>query len=229
MSVTFRSALLISASLHISAIGPSLSSDFTLTHKMPEADAPMVVDYLVAKEPENSLISKKAILAASVESIGSKNADIQVAGDDVVNGRRPFQNNIAGKRQAAGVKNGTPAKKGAAINDVAIKEMVKRQDHIKSTREFINYFNLIREKIRQKLKTNYMNCGNEGEIHLVFVLNADGSLVAIDTEKDGLAYDKRLARIAASSVRQASPFWPFPKELSLPQMYFNLVVSFKKR
>jgi len=38
-----------------------------------------------------------------------------------------------------------------------------------------------------------------------------------------------LIDIALKSVRDASPFPPFPKEFSAPKMSFDLTVSFKKQ
>ena len=42
---------------------------------------------------------------------------------------------------------------------------------IKSTEDYINYYQLIREKIRRRLKDNYIGYSKEGEVYLTFTLN----------------------------------------------------------
>jgi len=112
---------------------------------------------------------------------------------------------------------------------IAPLDNAKKQAHIKSTKDYVNYYQLIREKIRKRLKSNYRTYLNEGEITLVFTLTSDGRL--IDVSVAGAAADNYapLADVATRSVREASPFPPFPKALSLPEMSFDLTVTFKKR
>lgn len=101
---------------------------------------------------------------------------------------------------------------------------------IKSTHDYINYYQAIREKIRQALKSNYSGYYKNGEVALVFMLNRDGSLVSVGVVKLAKSTDdRRLVDIAVLSVREASPFPPFPKALAVPQMSFNLTVSFRRK
>jgi len=113
--------------------------------------------------------------------------------------------------------------------EIKAQEMAVKQAKIKSTKDYTNYYHLIREKIRLRLKENYRNYSKEAEIHMVFALNSDGTVDTIGIEESGSTSDESLLRIAVLSIKEAAPFRPFPKALSLPKMSFNLVISFKRQ
>jgi len=119
------------------------------------------------------------------------------------------------------------AKKAGRI--ARAREAARKEAQVKSTKDYINYYQLIREKIRAKLKAKYNTYYKEGDVSLIFKLQADGSLSNIEVEGANSTSDRALCDIAAASVKEAAPFAPFPKALSLPAMSFNLVVSFKKQ
>lgn len=119
------------------------------------------------------------------------------------------------------------AKKASQL--VRAREAAKREAQVKSTKDYINYYQLIREKIRARLKTKYNDYYKEGDVSLVFILRASGSLIGVEVETANSVPDSTLHRIAIESVKEAAPFAPFPKALSLPSMSFNLVISFKKQ
>lgn len=98
-----------------------------------------------------------------------------------------------------------------------------------SSREYLAYYELIREKIKRKLRTNYRNYYSYGDVNLVFTLNRDGSLSDVGIDQENSTSDEALAGIAVSSIKAASPFPSFPSELNLPQASFNLTVSFRKQ
>lgn len=104
-----------------------------------------------------------------------------------------------------------------------------KQARIKSTEDYINYYQLIRERIRQKLKDRYRNYHGEGDVCLIFILRSDGSLTNADVDPAASTSDRVLVDTAIRSLREAAPFASFPRALSLPQMSFTLTVSFKKR
>ncbi len=104
----------------------------------------------------------------------------------------------------------------------------KHASSIRSGKDYINYYQLIREKIRRRLKTNYRDYHSEGEVYLIFSLSADGALLNYKIESTRSTSDKILIDMAVLSLEQASPFPPFPKEISLPEMSFNVEISFKK-
>lgn len=117
----------------------------------------------------------------------------------------------------------------AAPDKQSSEELAKKQAQIRSTEDYINYYQLIREKIRRNLKTRYRDSYGEGDVALVFVLNADGTLALSRVNEGITASGQSLRSVALSSLKDASPFSPFPKGLSVPQMPFTLTVTFKKR
>jgi len=102
------------------------------------------------------------------------------------------------------------------------------RNKIKNTKDYVNYYQLIREKIRSRLKDNYVSRNKQGDVYMVFILNSSGELQRLEIDKARSTTDKRLIDIAGGSVREASPFPKFPKGLSIPSMSFNLQISFKK-
>ncbi|MFH1190520.1 MAG: hypothetical protein V1682_07540 [Candidatus Omnitrophota bacterium] len=107
--------------------------------------------------------------------------------------------------------------------------LAAKQAKIVSTGDYINYYQLIREKIRRSLKDRYRNYYGEGDVCLVFSLGSDGSLITSAADPAASTQDGRLIDIALRSLKDASPFASFPKALTLPQMSFTLTVSFKRR
>jgi len=119
-----------------------------------------------------------------------------------------------------------PAKRQA--KEKADQELIQKQEKIRSTKDYIGYYQLIREKIRIKLKENYRREHNEGDVVLSFLLRANGALAAYDFDRAASTRDKKLADIAISSLKEASPFPPFPRAMDVPSMSFDLMVSFRK-
>jgi hypothetical protein len=94
-------------------------------------------------------------------------------------------------------------------------------------KDYIQYGQLIREKIKQRLDSANIRYYKQGDVNLFFKLKFDGSLVEFKAMPDSTK-DKRLIDIVVSCVKKASPFPPFPKTLSLPQASFCVVISFKE-
>jgi TonB family protein len=107
-------------------------------------------------------------------------------------------------------------------------DVAKKQAKVKSTKDYINYYQLLREKIRRRLKANYSDDLLEGEVVLNFTLDARGALLSCSADRANSVKDETLVRVAEKSLRDASPFSPFPKGLDIPRMSFSVAVSFKK-
>ena len=109
------------------------------------------------------------------------------------------------------------------------RELAKSQAPLRNKKDYINYYQLVREKIRQCLKERYGRSYGEGDVALIFILHSNGSLASVDVERASSVPDRILIQLAVLSIKEASPFPPFPKELALPKMSFDLMVSFKKQ
>jgi TonB family protein len=91
---------------------------------------------------------------------------------------------------------------------------------------YISYYQLVREKIRRSAYQNYSKT-ETGEIFLSFVISQDGTLREIRLVEEKSTPSYYLRDIAARSIRAASPFPSFPKELDYPQLSFNVIISFE--
>jgi TonB family protein len=91
---------------------------------------------------------------------------------------------------------------------------------------YISYYQIVREKIRRAAYQNYTRT-ETGEVYLSFIISSDGYLREVrllEEKSSGVAY---LKEIALRSIKDASPFPNFPKELDYPQLSFNVVISFE--
>jgi TonB family protein len=91
---------------------------------------------------------------------------------------------------------------------------------------YISYYQIVREKIRRSAYSNYQH-NETGEVYLSFVILSDGSLKDVRISEANSSVSEYLRKIALGSVKEASPFPHFPKELDYPQLSFNVVISFE--
>lgn len=111
------------------------------------------------------------------------------------------------------------------VNDIKCYQIV----YDENSKEYITYYQAIREKIIRKLKSNYNHYFNKGDVNLLFLLNSDGSLAQLGVDGTKSTDDKKLVDIAVRSLRQASPFPRFPEEFHISQMPFSIIISFKEK
>lgn len=88
---------------------------------------------------------------------------------------------------------------------------------------YLEYFNLIREKIRTRVYS--AGCSSEnGMVEVVFTLSGDGRLIRVNKAISNLSRDIKMSVIHA--IRRAQPFPPFPKELGKTPIMFSLAIKF---
>jgi len=91
---------------------------------------------------------------------------------------------------------------------------------------YINYYQIVREKIRRAAYQNYTRA-EVGEVYLSFLIFSDGSLKTVQLIEEKSSSSPYLKETALRSIKEASPFPNFPKELDYPQLSFNVVISFE--
>ncbi|HTZ11558.1 MAG TPA: energy transducer TonB, partial [Candidatus Margulisiibacteriota bacterium] len=91
---------------------------------------------------------------------------------------------------------------------------------------YISYYQIVREKIRRSAYQNYTS-SETGETYLSFVVSNDGYLKDVRLSEEKSSPSLYLREIALRSIREASPFPAFPKELDYPKLSFNVVISFE--
>ncbi len=91
---------------------------------------------------------------------------------------------------------------------------------------YISYYQIVREKIKRAAYQNYKR-SDTGEVFLSFVISRDGYLKDTRLSDEKSSPDSYLREIALRSIKNASPFPDFPRELDYPQLSFNVVISFE--
>lgn len=91
---------------------------------------------------------------------------------------------------------------------------------------YISYYQIVREKIRRTAYQNYTRT-ETGEAYLSFIVASDGSLRDERLVDEKSTPNQYLKNIALRSIKEASPFPAFPKELDYPQLSFNVIISFE--
>ncbi len=91
---------------------------------------------------------------------------------------------------------------------------------------YISYYQMVREKIRRAAYQNYSRI-DTGEVFLSFIISNDGYVRDTNLVEEKSSTNFYLREIALRSIKEASPFPNFPKELDYPQLSFNVVISFE--
>jgi outer membrane biosynthesis protein TonB len=93
--------------------------------------------------------------------------------------------------------------------------------------EYLSYYQLIREAIKDSAYRNCPLSFTDGEVYISFILLSDGHLKAAKVIDKKSTAGKFLKQIALRSLSNAAPYPPFPKELDLPELSFNIIISFQ--
>ncbi len=222
MNIPFKSAVIVSTLAH-SAIFIPLHNAALPVPKI-EFKKPMVVEYVIWKERPRVEFQKREPLstvrapqaAAQAPSVG--NSKIELKESVGIKPGPRVNPSPAGRAGATG--------QGRQAASSALRQ-AKEEARIKTTKYYIDYYQFIREKIRQRLDANYQSYLGEGEVRLLFILNSNGSLVDVSVDPSS-ANDGALRDMAVASTKEASPFPAFPRALSLPRISFDVLISFKK-
>jgi len=91
---------------------------------------------------------------------------------------------------------------------------------------YISYYQIVREKIRRAAYQNYTR-SQTGEVYATFVISSDGLLKNARLVEGKSSESAYLKDIALSSIKGASPFPNFPKELDYQELSFNVAISFE--
>ena len=91
---------------------------------------------------------------------------------------------------------------------------------------YISYYQIVREKIRRSAYQNYTH-NETGEVYASFIITNDGDIKDARLAEEKTRANDYLKSIALKSIKDASPFPNFPKELDYPQLSFNIIISFE--
>jgi TonB family protein len=91
---------------------------------------------------------------------------------------------------------------------------------------YISYYQVVREKIKRAAYQIYSGT-EEGEATISFIVSSDGYLQDLKLLEEKSSSSEYILEIALRSVKDASPFPAFPRELDYPQLSFNLTITFE--
>ena len=91
---------------------------------------------------------------------------------------------------------------------------------------YISYYQILREKIK---RAAYQNCTREevGQIYISFSISSFGVLKEARLVEEKSSFSPYLRETALRSIKDASPFPNFPKELDYSSLTFNVLISFE--
>jgi len=103
---------------------------------------------------------------------------------------------------------------------------IPSEKELKKNPAYMNYYRIIREKIRANAYHNY-NTNRKGEVLVGFLILKDGTLKDIRLNPESVN-NKTLQVIALKSIKEAAPFPAFPAELKkYSQLRFSISIYFK--
>jgi len=222
MDTSLRGSFIISAIIHAGIFAPFYNQQ--LLRQELEKKNTVVVDYVILKEIATAIATDKEVVLKRPET---PRIDIQ---KEVAVEPQPAPQVKADNRKSAKsskLKERAKSRKSDAVKNPA-EEAAKKEAQVKQSKDYVNYYQLIREKIRSKLKDNYQYYSREGEVHLSFVLTQNGSLLSYEIDRSKSTRDEMLLHITATSIKAISPFPALPRSLSMSKMSFNVAISFKK-
>ncbi len=201
-NTAFWASLAISVSLHVFAI----SAGGFFSEKPPvKKKSEIEVAYLKPEPPEDE-IREKIMETLPQKYDLKKNRPRQ---------KRP-ENKIAedGRVKA----DGKPAK-----------EQYLEENELEKLEEYMQYYELIREKIKKVVARNYTSSREKGSVEVAFTLDKRGALKNVFVDKANSASYEILRETALKSIKQCSPFPPPPEALGQKDIAFNLSIIFRKK
>ncbi len=140
----------------------------------------------------------------------------------------PYQEDMLDRLLTPGRSRPTLAKTpqiNQKIKTISLSNLTNEQELEKSP-AYMEYYRLIREAIRRKAYQNY-NGKWQGKVYLSFSIAKNGSLQKVEFAPQSAA-ETTLRQIAFNSLKDSSPFPPFPDELSdYSNLQFDISIYFK--
>lgn len=195
------------------------------------------VRYLKNEELQSKLLSKPLVKPGSAKTFPKSDPflrlDSKIAAGAVgsripppyVEGENVFKNSKALTNKSPEFAKPT----FSSLDIIAIKKKITLPE-IEMARinnpSYISYYQIVREKIRRSAYQNYTH--NEiGEVYISFIISNNGYIKDVHLIETKTSASDYLKGVASKSVKDASPFPNFPKELDYPQLSFNIIISFE--
>jgi protein TonB len=96
----------------------------------------------------------------------------------------------------------------------------------KIPKAILSYYRAVREEIKKSAIANKPFGGGRGEVTVIFEVLSDGSLSDINLDQSRSVSNRILKKAALRSIKLASPFPPFPKEIGTDNITFSITIEF---
>ncbi|MCX5707709.1 MAG: TonB family protein [Candidatus Omnitrophica bacterium] len=194
---------------------------------LPFAKKPLMVKISYLKNPpqltetQKQMLSRKAhqVKLPSQVSAFDKNSLIPPSNKEILKLNRPALPHQQALIKPAIIKPDIIAvKKKITLPPVDMEKM--------NNPTYVSYYQFVREKIRRAAYQNFSR-SETGEVYMAFVISSTGILRDVRLIEEKSSPNYYLRETALRSIRDASPFPLFPKELDYPQLSFNVIISFE--
>ncbi|MBU1113134.1 MAG: hypothetical protein KKH93_04605 [Candidatus Omnitrophica bacterium] len=112
------------------------------------------------------------------------------------------------------------------VSEIILSEIPPHDKELNKNPAYMNYYRLIREKIRSNTY-RYYRAPDTGKILLSFIVLSSGGLGGLSFEEES-ENSNVLRQIAIDSLEAAAPFPPFPVELqSYTRLSFRIPIYFR--
>lgn len=212
---TFQFALIVSVLFHSVFFLGLPHIPFTPSKRSLEK---IEITYYKIKEP----VQKKETIGRRPETIIEKLPDVKK--QEILQPSKPV---IEKPKEA--VKPTRPTPEVIEAKEKTFEKVIEEEKDDAKKATYISYYRAVREKIRQYADQNYPTYRRlgEGEVFLSFVVASSGELLRVKVIDERSVDDSILRNIAINSIREASPFLPFPRGMSQHQITFNIIISFE--
>lgn len=113
-------------------------------------------------------------------------------------------------------------------NSLLSAEQYLEEKELELLEEYIQYYELIREKIKKTVARNYTRFREEGMVEVAFTLDKRGHLKNLIIDKLKSASSASLHKTALRGIERAAPFPAFPPLLKRDDLTFAIAIIFKK-
>jgi len=168
--------------------------------------------YKIKEMPEKKTMARKR-----AEPIARKLPEIKK--EDILEPAKPAKPRAEARRIVPGKK----------AEEKKFETVIKEEADEAKKATYISYYRTVRERIRQHADRNYPRRRGlgEGDVFLSFVVASSGELLQAGVVDRKSTDNPTLRRIAIDSIRDSSPFPPFPKGMGQYQITFNVIISFE--
>lgn len=189
--------------------------------------------FLPSKQPPNNIkvtyykikeTPEKKVIARKVEPILKKLPDIKK--EEILNPPKTIA-----KKAVKPKAESKPVITAKAAEEKIFEKVVEEEKDDAKRATYISYYHAVREKIRRYADRNYPRNRNlgRGEVFLSFVVASSGELLQVSVVDRKSLNNITLRKLAINSIRDASPFPPFPKGMGQYQITFNIAISFESQ